>query len=127
MDTNKKIENILKLSKKDKYDYFIRKVVDFQLIWGLNNDGWALLGDDLDNQIFPFWPEKELAELCAVDKWSGYNAESIDLNLFLEKWIPGMEKDNIFVSIFYTPQSKGLTVSSEKLGNDINEELEEYE
>lgn len=127
MDTNKKIQNIINLSKEERYNYFIRKVADFEQVWGLYNDGWALLGDDLNNQVFPFWPEKEFAELCANDQWSGYEPKSIDLDNFMEKWIPGMEKDKIEVNIFYTPQSKGVTISPNQLGNDLGEELEQYE
>lgn len=127
MDINKKIENLIKLSDDEKYDYFIRKVVDYEEVWGLNKDGWALLGDDLNNQVFPFWPEKELAELCAVGKWNGYEASPINLYDFLEKWIPGMEKDNILVNIFYSNQSKGKTILPRELCNDLNKELEQYE
>lgn len=127
MDTNKKIENVIKLSENDKYNYFIRKVADFEMLWGLDKNGWALLGDDFDNQIFPFWPEKEFAELCAVDSWSGYNAKSIDLDSFLKKWIPGMKRDKMLVNIFHTPKFKGIIVSPDKLNDDINRELEEYD
>lgn len=127
MDINKKIKNVLRLSKDDRYDYFIRKVADYEEVWGLESNGWALLGDDLNNQVFPFWPEKEFAEICAIDQWTGYEAKPIELNSFLEKWIPGMEKDKILVNIFLTPDSKGKTVSPRDLGNHIEEELEQYE
>jgi len=59
--TKKKIENILRMSEDERYNYFIRKVADFEELWGLNDDGWALLGDNDDNRIFPVWPEKEFA------------------------------------------------------------------
>jgi hypothetical protein len=126
-DTNKKIENVIKLSEEDRYNYFIRKVADFEEVWGLNNDGWALLGNDLNNQIFPFWPEKEFAEICATEQWLGYSPQSISLDAFLEKWIPGMINDKLLVSIFQTPKSKGSIVNPQKLMNDINEELSQYE
>jgi hypothetical protein len=127
VDINKKIENLMNLSEKEKYNYFIRKVVDFEEIWGLYNNGWALLGDEKNNQVCVFWPEKELAELCAIGKWNGYEACVIDLNDFLEKWITGMEKDNFLVSIFYNNQSMGKTVLPQQLRNDLIKELEQYE
>lgn len=127
MDINKKKENILKLSEEERYDYFTRRLTDFEEVWGLDKDGWALLRNDLNNQVFPFWPEKEFAKLCAVDQWEGYVSKSIDIYTFLEKWIPGMELDKILVSIFYTPQAKGKVISPQILGNALNEELEQYE
>lgn len=126
-DTNKKIENILKMTEDERYDYFIRKVADFEQMWGLNNDGWALLGDDNGNQILPLWPEKEFAELCAVEQWKNFKPESIDLNNFLEKWVPGMMKDQTLVNVFLTPDAKGSVVSSETLGKDLEEEAQQYE
>lgn len=37
--TNWKIENILKMSEDERYDYFVRKVADFEQIWGLSDNG----------------------------------------------------------------------------------------
>lgn len=126
-DTNKKIENILKMSESERYDYFVRKVADFEQLWGLNNNGWALLGDDKGNRILPIWPEKEFAQLCAVDQWKSYSPEVIELNNFLEKWIPGMLNDKTMLNVFLTPNSKGTVVSPDQLDEDLQDELEQYE
>lgn len=126
-DTNKKIENILKMSEDERYNYFIRKVTDFEELWGLNNDGWALLGDDDGNRIFPVWPEKEFAALCAVDQWKNYNPEVITLENFIEKWIPGMTNDKTLVNVFLTPNAKGKVISPNDLYTDLQGELEQYE
>ncbi|WP_142718506.1 DUF2750 domain-containing protein [Chryseobacterium rhizoplanae] len=45
----------------------------------------GVLGDHDDNQIFPVWPEKEFAVLCAVDQWKNYKPEVIQLENFIEK------------------------------------------
>lgn len=124
---DRKIENILKMSENERYDYFIRKVSDFEEIWGLNDKGWALLGDNNGNNILPLWPEKEFAELCAVDQWKDYKPELIELNNFLEKWIPGMTNDKTLVNIFSTPNTKGTVVSPNDLHSDLQDELEQYE
>jgi len=126
-DTNKKIENILKMTEDERYDYFIRKVADFEQIWGLNDNGWALLGDNDGNQILPLWPEKEFAELCAVDQWKNYKPESIELNNFLKKWIPGMINDKTLINIFLTPSANGSVVSPPTLESDLEDELDQYE
>ncbi len=122
-----KIENILKMSEKERYDYFIRKVADFEQIWGLNDEGWALLGDNDGNRILPLWPEKEFAELCAVDQWKDHKAEVIELDNFIEKWVPGMTNDKTLINVFLTPNTKGTVISPDDLNSDLQEELEQYE
>lgn len=126
-DTNKKIENILKISEQERYNYFIRKVADFEQVWGLSNDGWALLGDNDGNRILPLWSESEFAELCAVDQWKEYKPEVITLDNFIEKWIPGMLKDKTSVNVFLTPNGKGTVISPNLLYDDLQNELEQYE
>ena len=42
---NNRINNITNLSSPERYDYFIRKVSDFEEVWGLKDkEGWALIG-----------------------------------------------------------------------------------
>ena len=126
-DTSKKIENILNMSEDERYDYFIRKIADFEQVWGLSNNGWALLGDHEGNKILPLWPEKGFAELCAVDQWRDYKPEIIKLDNFIEKWIPGMQNDKTSINVFLTPNAKGTVVSPDILYSDLQDELNQYE
>jgi hypothetical protein len=126
-DINKnKLNNIINSSAEIRYSYFIRKIADFEQIWGLYYDGWAVLGDEKNEAVIPFWPEEEFAELCAEDAWSKYQPKAISLDDFLEKWIPGMRKDNTKIGVFYVPTGKGIITTPDKLLEDINEELEQY-
>lgn len=53
---NKEAENVLKLDNRKKYEYFIKKVADFEEVWSLRDeDGWATLGTE-DKVFFPIWP-----------------------------------------------------------------------
>ncbi len=122
-----KINSILQLSAEERYLYFIRKIADFETVWGLHNEGWALVGDTQGNETIPFWPEKEFAELCAVDSWNKYLPKPIPLSDFLEKWLVGMGKDKKQAGVFYTPQGKGIVIEPFKLKSDIEKEIEQYE
>jgi hypothetical protein len=124
---SKKIESVLNLSTKERYLYFIRKIADFEEVWGLYNDGWALLSDGENNEVIPFWPESEFAEICAVGKWSSYEPKSIDVYSFKENWLTGMQEDNKKVGVFYTPQGKGIIASPNELKAELNEELSQYD
>lgn len=124
----KKVENILSLPNQDRYDYFIRKAADFEEVWSLYNEGWALLDDSNGNELIPFWPEEVFANLCATDQWQSYKPRSIDMESFLTKWLPGMEKDGKNVSIFYlSKDNKGIITIPKDLIIDLQKELEQYE
>lgn len=122
----KEFEAVSKLVGSKRYEYFIKKVVDNEELWGLYNDGWAMVADEYENPMIPFWPRKEFAEACCLEQWDGYNAESIDLYEFIAGWLVDMEKNGLCAAIFYTKEDKGVVVKPQKLTEDLNEELENY-
>ena len=124
----KKVDNLIQLSVEDRYAYFIRKVAEFDEVWGLYGDtGWAALGSG-EKVIVPFWPEEEFANLCATDQWQGYLAKAISLDDFRNKWLPGLKRDGRLVNIFYVPQTKlGSIIDPDDLAEDIASEMRGYE
>ncbi|MGS1076170.1 DUF2750 domain-containing protein [Burkholderia glumae] len=71
----RKIENVLGLGKQERCDYFVRKVADFEVVWGLRDSGWAS-GEVGGRIAVPFWPEADFASRCTVGEWSGFHAVS---------------------------------------------------
>ncbi|MGY0374217.1 DUF2750 domain-containing protein [Clostridium sp. JNZ J1-5] len=122
---NKEFEAVIKLPASKRYEYFIKKTVDFEELWGLYDDGWAITEDDSGNKMIPFWPKKEFAEFCAIDEWRGYVAESIDLYEFIDNWLPDMKADKLKPSIFWNNQDSAV-LEVENLISDLECELENY-
>lgn len=118
--------SVQNLSAQKRYKYFIKKIVDSEEIWGLYKEGWAIAKDNNSHQYLLFWPKKEFAEANAVEMWSSYIPMSISLNDFIEKWAPGMSKDNIYAAIFYMPQNNGVIIEANMLLKDIKLELDNY-
>ena len=108
-----------------RYEYFIKKVVDFEEVWGLYNEGWASAQDDKGNVLLPFYPNEKFAEAFAKKEWEGCRPKKIELEYFLEKWLPGMMSDGLKLSIFPTDIDSAL-VDVDRLREDIEEELEKY-
>lgn len=122
----KEIEAVVNSSAPKRYEYFIKKVADFEEIWGLFSEGWAIVGDSEGNIKIPFWPKKEFAEICAAGIWRLYVPKSIPLEDFMSKWLPGMEKDNREAAVFYTNNDVGVSVDVKRLKNDLELELKKY-
>lgn len=123
---NKELENVLKLGAPERYEYFIKKVIDLEEIWGLYNNGWVEAEDDNGVKVLPFWPRQEFAKVCASNEWKTCTPKSIDLDVFINRWIPGMQKDGKKPCIFYTDKDKGIVIECQRLLNDLELELENY-
>jgi hypothetical protein len=122
-----KIQNINALSNEDRFGYFIRRVSDFEVIWGLYLDGWAAAKSDDGVDVMPFWPEPEFAKICARGVWEEHEPQSILLADFLNKWLPGMEKDQMHIAVFPIEGHQGTIMEPSELKREIDEELEQYE
>lgn len=126
MEKRKATNSVLALTGKERYHHFIKVVCDWEEVWGLYNDGWALAALEDGQQVFPLWPKKEYAQLCLAKEWVDYKPEVFSLTECMEELLPSLRADNILPGIFYTPSDTGVTTTIEQLLNDLNEELEQY-
>lgn len=122
----KELVIVSKLPANRRYEYFIKKVVDYEEVWGLFDNGWVTTEDDAGRSLIPFWPKKEFAQLCAIDEWSKCIAKSIELDEFIDNWLPGMEKDGVIASIFWNNYDSAVLEINTIL-RDLELELEKYE
>lgn len=121
----KEFEALVQKPANIRYEYFIKKVVDAEEVWGLYEDGWATAQDEEGNMVIPFFPKREFAEHTARNEWEGCKAVAIDLDEFKDEWLVGMKKDNVRPSIFPTDEDAAL-VEIDVLLKDLNSELENY-
>lgn len=121
----KEYQALLKCSGEKRYKYFIKKVVDYEEVWGLYDDGWAMTASDDGEMMIPLWPKKEFAEACALDEWKNYRAEKIELEEFIEQWIPTMKEEGYLPSIFWN-NIDSVVVKVDTLRAHLEEELENY-
>jgi hypothetical protein len=125
--TQKEIEAVLKLPGEKRYQYFIKRVADANKLWGLWNDGWAMGITNDGQKTIPFWPAAEYAELCRKDDWQMYTSKSLDLHEFMDRFLPGLVRDGVRVSIFDTPLESSVLINDDELLDDLREELSKIE
>jgi len=107
-----------------RYKYFISHVADWKEVWSLRNqEGWIQAQDHKGTILFPVWPHPRYAQACASGPWEDCRPEVIDLDARLNRWIPGMKRDNRWIAVFPTPQSVAICVSPERLEPDLKAEL----
>lgn len=122
----KQVEAVLALPGIKRFEHFIKVIADWQEVWGLYQDGWALAAADDGTTVFPLWPAKEYAQVCAASEWSGYEPRAISLREFTEVLLPKLKLDGVLPGVFFTPTSKGVTPSVEDLKAALEAELQNY-
>lgn len=126
--SDKELKAILSLPGEKRYEYFVKKIADWEQIWSLRNqDGWVLASSDaVDMHLVPVWPHQKYVAACLSEEWDNCKPASISLKDWIEKWIPGMLKDNLQVAVFPTPSDKGIIIHPSHLLRDLETELEKY-
>ncbi|MEY6431786.1 DUF2750 domain-containing protein [Thioalkalicoccus limnaeus] len=111
---------VLALSADGQYQDFIERALANGEVWTLKGPGGfvAYRGDD-GEPCFPFWPHPDYARALATDDWSDCVPEPLSLDLFMGRWLPGMERDGRKVAVFPTPVGQGLIAEPRDLLNDL--------
>ncbi|MDX1924749.1 MAG: DUF2750 domain-containing protein [Rickettsiaceae bacterium] len=113
------IDRVINLNAKERYDYFVKKVVDSEKLWGLFDGGWALVGDINQNVYLPLWPDEEFAEMLTAKEWNGYSPKEIDLYEFVDKIVHKLESTNVSVCVFLTHKEQGVCIPCRQLVFDL--------
>jgi len=122
----KEVLAVSALEGPERYAYFVKRVADEQRLWSLWNDGWVLAKDDAGRELVPVWPHQDYAALCAKGEWADHTPKEINLDAWIERWLPGIEGDNRLVAVFPTDENQGVVVDSRRLTSDLEQELEKY-
>ena len=114
----------LTLPAARRYDNFLTKVAVWEEVWSLRNDeGWVGLTCD-GQECLPVWPHRDFANSWATDDWADCRAEAIPLDVWMERWLPGMEADGSLIAVFPVDDADGGTVVDPiELFDAINSEL----
>jgi hypothetical protein len=115
------------LPAPERYDYFVKRVADWGVLWSLRSEaGWSMFGDADGREAVPVWPHARFAAACADGDWAGDAPAPIPLDDWLTKWIPGMARDRRVVAVF-SVDGRGPVVEPDRLGEDLEAELARIE
>jgi len=118
---------VLRLDAVQRYNYFIKRVADWEAAWGLWNDGWALAGDEDKRTGFPLWPAREYAQACAVEDWTPYRPKRIALADLMSELLVRLQEEGVLVAVFPIPSGKGMLVEPREVAASLCAECQQYE
>ena len=124
----KEIENVSKLEPFKRYQYFIKKIADFEELWTIvDKNGDIGLSDIDDKTLIPMWPKEAYIESCLEGNWKNHVSFKITLDDFEEKIISLISENNYLINVFPVGNKTGFVVNLNEFTRDLNEELEQYE
>lgn len=123
---DKQFESIQKLSDHERYDYFLKKIVLWEEIWSLHSpEGWVELSSSDGEECLPVWPHPDFAKAWAVDDWSDCHPKAITLEVWLERWTPGLERDSTLLAVFPVNEEEGIVLTPSEFQEALIGELEQ--
>ncbi|MAH72876.1 MAG: hypothetical protein CBC09_01685 [Cellvibrionales bacterium TMED49] len=97
-----------------RLNQFILQGLASGCVWGLRTaeGDWGVTPSNLKNalEVMPFWSNKDDAEQVCCEQWLLYSAMPIDLEEFLEDWLPGMHEDYLQVGVNWCSDLRGAEV-----------------
>ena len=118
----KHVQAIVMLPGPQRYEYFVKRVVESGMVWSLFRQGWALARKEDGTLVFPLWPEREFAAICADYEWTGYAPQSFALDELVGDLLPQLEQDGIATGVFYTPGARDVMPTAGLLRRDLLDE-----
>lgn len=114
-------EQYLKNSEK-----FVEDVCENLTLFGLfdENEGWANCHahDNADAEaVYLFWSDEKAAKKLQNAEWKKYKVTPIELGVFLDSWLDGMQSQKVFVGVNWDEELYGLEIEAVVLKNSLLE------
>ncbi len=127
MPEEKEVLAVSGLDANKRYQYTVKRIVDFETLWVLGDEhGIRTYDDGFGNLIFPIWPFKEFALLCCEADFEDCQPQQLQLDEFIKDYIPNFQANDYKLSLLPLPSNKGSIVELNVFESDIKEEMNKY-
>lgn len=124
----KEIETVSSLEPFERYNYFIKKIADFEILYSLKSlEGNFAISETDDKYMFPVWSHKEFAKLNLNKEWRSFEICKISLEELEEEIFYFILENNYLINVFPMNNKTGFVVNLEEFKRDLSIELENYQ
>lgn len=88
-------------------DAFVSEALAAGKVWGIRDTAGFPTSTNASGEIaMPFWSSESRAKKVTdcLSAYEGFEPTSIDLAAFIERWLPGLEKDGLSCGINWSGQ-----------------------
>lgn len=107
---SKSAKDASQMTPEARYDFLVEQAKSEGTIWTLQDDDGCVMLTTEEEDCIPMWPSEEAAKQWAVDDWDNCIPLAIPLTEWLERWVPGMQDDDLFVAVFPVQEDLGVVI-----------------
>lgn len=120
------VENVVRLSPEERYDFFVTRVVEKEEIWAAFDEQGILSYEADSRTLVPFWPQRRFAEFGPIDP----STDKL-VPIPLDDWInvilcSDMARANADPAIFPVKGGRSLVCNTEDLLFDVANMWQRY-
>ncbi|CAM3146991.1 DUF2750 domain-containing protein [Chryseobacterium flavum] len=124
----KEKENILKLKPFKRYQYFIKKIADFEEIWTIVDENGDYAISEIDGlNLISFWTAEEFIRSNLEAGWENCKPLKLTLADLEESLYDIIRSEDYLIDVFPINAKSGFVVKLEEFKRDLDEELEKIE
>ncbi|BAJ00873.1 DUF2750 domain-containing protein [Shewanella violacea] len=116
---SKSAKDASQMTPEARYDYFVEQVKTEEILWTLQDDDGCVMLTTEEEDCIPMWPSEEAAKSWAVDDWESCIPLAIPVSEWLERWVPGMQDDDLFVAVYPVQEDLGVVIPPYELEQRI--------
>lgn len=102
---------------------FYKEVAASGRLWTVRDEkGFPAPPNGEGKRAMPFWSSKSRAEriIASVPAYAGFEPYELELHVFMERWIPGLSKDETLIGINWSGASaSGFDVEPSQVAKNI--------
>lgn len=101
---------------------FYSEVLEHDEVWSIRDEeGFPSPLNQDGQRSIPFWSRRSRAEIVLkVPAFDGFSITSISLNVWRERWLPGLERDGILVGLNWAgPRASGYDIEPRTVESNL--------
>ncbi|WP_214749028.1 MULTISPECIES: DUF2750 domain-containing protein [unclassified Exiguobacterium] len=107
----------------EQVELFLETVLETGTVYGLSKleqSGWAYCPSNQDEtDVLLFFSTEATAKALQTKEWSNYHLIRLDLDLFINGWLPNMIEDGLYCGLNWGPELVGLELDPEDVLADL--------
>lgn len=124
---DKEIESVSNLEPFKRYQYFIKKIADFEELWTIiDGNGDFALSDIDDKVLISFWSAEEFVNLNLNDGWENCGSRKLTLDDLEDEIFDLIASENYLINVFPVNGKSGFVVGLDEFARDLSDELKNY-